>query len=276
MEIQSLFVLLSIVVHLTLAVVQCFLFSDSKYLQKFYLRKYFENSDALEVLKLLLTNYGAYHALVALIGIIGQFIESYHLIQGVMVIFLTNGLSIIWNRNQSPLSYFIAFIQFFPSLMALLLPSHLDSIHEQQLIDFPLPALLLPATFHLLFFVFESLLFTRFHFIQKLFLGKFSKSPEAVMIGGEYFFDQGLYNLKLALLTLSGLFVTKSPSVVISTLLVYVGAGIVLLISSPRLWKGFLTQAGPALYGLYLLAPHAEVIYYELLRSIFSEDDEDH
>jgi putative membrane protein len=275
MDLQVLFVLLSIVTHLSLALAQSVLFSDSKTLQKYYLGKYFENSDAYEVMKLLMVNYGAYHALVALIAIIGQFIESYYLIQGVMIIFLTNGLSILWNPKKSSLALLIALIQFVPPLLALILPSHLDPNHEQP-VDFPTPFILLPALLHILFFVIESLLFSSLSFIPKLFLGKYSKSKEALEIGKVYFFDQGLYNLKLALLTLSGLFVTKSPSVVILTLVVYFLAGVVLIVSSPRLWKGFIIQSLPALYALYLMAGHAEGIYYDLLRSIYSEDDEDH
>lgn len=274
MDYQSYLFLFSITFHLFLSFLYCYLFPNYLSIQKYFLGKDYENIEVLSVMKLLFFNYGAYHGLLSMIGMIGQFIESYHLTQGVLVIFLSHGFSYLWN-NSTKYSLLIALLQIIPAAIALYLPSHLQS-HQEDTIDFPVIPVLIPAVLHIVFFIVESVLFSKVSIIQKIFLGKSSKTKEAVKYASEYFFDQGLYNLKLALLTLYGLYIVKSPAIVISTLFVYFAAGVVLIYSSPRLWKGFVVQSLPALYALYLLADHAEIIYYELLRSIYTEDDEDH
>jgi uncharacterized membrane protein len=272
MNLQSIFLISAISLHFLLGFIQIYSFPTSKYFQKVYLAQYFESSAALEVVQLLLTNYGAYHFLVALMALLGQFIESYHLTQGILLIFLTNSFSILWN-HQNTFHFIVSFLQFFTALFALLLPSNLAD-HKEETIEFPILIILLPAGLHILFFLMESLFFSKSKLVQKIFLGKFTQSTEAVELAIKYFFDQGLYNLKLAILTLYGLLVVKSPSVVIATLMIYFLAGLVLYSSSPRLWKGFIIQSLPALYGLYLLSDQTEAIYYDLLRSIYSEDDD--
>lgn len=274
MDYQSYLLLFSINFHFFLSLFYCYFFPNSITIQKYFLKKDYENVEVIEVMKLLFFNFGAYHALLALIGMVGQFIESYHLTQGVLAIFLSHGLSYLWN-NSTKYSLLLSLLQIIPSAVALYLPSHLQ-LHPEETIDFPVIPVLIPAILHIVFFLVESILFSKISIVQKVFLGKASKSKEAVKYASQYFFDQGLYNLKLALLTLYGLYIVKSPSIVISTLFVYFAAGVVLIYSSPRLWKGFVVQSLPALYALYLLSDHAEVIYYELLRSIYTEDDEDH
>jgi hypothetical protein len=77
-----------------------------------------------------------------------------------------------------------------------------------------------------------------------------------------------LYNLKLALATCYGLFVVKSPSVVIATLFIYLFAGVVLIYSSPRMWKGFIIQSLPALLGLYLFFGHVEDLFTRFMQCV--------
>lgn len=274
MFLQQGIVLLCAIIHFSLAYIQCNLLTTSKTIQKLYLKQYFESEEALNTIILLMFNYGSYNFLIGLLTIIGQFIESYYLIQATLIIYSLNIISLLWNKTN--FSRFITLLQSIPAIIGLLLPSSVEIEHEKPTDNLPIYAILIPAIFHILFFVAESILFSKVSSVRKVFLGKLSKSKEATEIATEYFFEQGIYNLKLALITLYGLFVTKNVSTVIGMLFAYAGAAFVLIYSSSRMWKGFIIQGLPAIFALYLLRDHIDVIYYNLLRGIYSEDDEDH
>jgi putative membrane protein len=73
-------------------------------------------------------------------------------------------------------------------------------------------------------------------------------------------FNQGFYNLFLALIVVAGMVVLALGHAAVGAGLMVAGAGamvlagIVLLVSSPRLWRAALVQLGPPAVGLFFLA----------------------
>lgn len=108
---------------------------------------------------------------------------------------------------------------------------------------------LIPALIHLYIFVLESVLWGRKR-TNKIF----GIRPEDVAATKPLAFNQGFYNLFLAVAILLGLYLhtgemTRSMG---NTLVIYAlasifAAGLVLLVSKPQLWRGALLQMIPAL-----------------------------
>jgi putative membrane protein len=92
----------------------------------------------------------------------------------------------------------------------------------------------------------ESLLFTN-PFVKRTFLGNAPMTPEVKLFA----FNQGFYNLFLALGAIGGV-IAGNASVTLFSCACIVGAGVVLLVSQPRLWRGGLGQIVPA--GIALVA----------------------
>lgn len=73
-------------------------------------------------------------------------------------------------------------------------------------------------------------------------------------------FNQGFYNLFLALITVAGIMFLIAGADAVGVALIVAGAGsmtlagFVLLASSPRLWRAALVQLGPPAVGLIFLA----------------------
>lgn len=73
-------------------------------------------------------------------------------------------------------------------------------------------------------------------------------------------FNQGFYNLFLALITVAGIIFLVAGADAVGVALIVAGAGsmtlagFVLLASSPRLWRAALVQLGPPAAGLIFLA----------------------
>lgn len=108
----------------------------------------------------------------------------------------------------------------------------------------------LAGALHALFFVMESVLFTR-----PDVYGRFLVTAEQAATLRLAMLNQGFYNLFLAAGCLGGLAQLGRRPVVGQTLVVYtclymVGAGVVLLASEPRLAGAALVQAGPPLAAL--------------------------
>lgn len=99
---------------------------------------------------------------------------------------------------------------------------------------------------HIGVFAMESLLFTR-PAVQRAFLGNESMTPAVKLFA----FNQGFYNLFLALGAIVGVIAGNKPITLFSCACI-VGAGVVLLVSQPRLWRGALGQIVPA--GIALVA----------------------
>lgn len=112
-----------------------------------------------------------------------------------------------------------------------------------------LPAL--PALLHVGFFYLESVAFPRSSKVQRLFLGKDSANAECVKVATVMLFNQGCYNLFLAIATLYGLY-KGDRGVVVVTLWIYVAAAAALLFSSPKKFVGAAAQGVPALLALTL------------------------
>ena len=106
------------------------------------------------------------------------------------------------------------------------------------------------AALHVLFFYLESIAFPTSRKVQVIFLGS-SPTQDKIDATRTFLQNQGFYNLFLALGTLYGL-VSNTASIVRFTLFVYVGAGAVLLATSPRSYRGALMQIIPAFLALCL------------------------
>ena len=109
-------------------------------------------------------------------------------------------------------------------------------------------AAVVAALLHLLFFVFESVLWTR-PAASRLFGPKHDTNATAALFA----LNQGFYNLFLALFTLAALYLRSTPHAVLGTGMLVttcgtmVGAGVVLFVSAPPLRVGALLQALPPL-----------------------------
>lgn len=113
--------------------------------------------------------------------------------------------------------------------------------------------MLVSAILHILFFKIESI-----DFLKPSTLKRFNLTPEEGKMVKVWAFNQGFYNLFLAM----GLFVSivlmhtnlVSESLVLGRfiLLTMVGAGVVLIISAPKSYKAGLIQAIPALIAFIL------------------------
>jgi putative membrane protein len=115
--------------------------------------------------------------------------------------------------------------------------------------------ILLPALIHVYIFVLESLLWggTRTNKV-------FAISEEDARVMKQMAFNQGIYNLMLAAAIVAGFLLTLAPDTAAAgkVLAVYglgsiLVAGVVLLASSPKLWKSALVQIVPATAGLAAL-----------------------
>lgn len=109
----------------------------------------------------------------------------------------------------------------------------------------------LAAVIHIYIFVLESLLWGRPK-INRVF-GVTSQEAENLQL---FAFNQGFYNLFLAVAAFLGIVLSAgSPSVVGETLMIYancsmLGAALVLLYSSPKLIRAVLIQGAPPLLAL--------------------------
>jgi len=104
---------------------------------------------------------------------------------------------------------------------------------------------------HVCAFVMESLLF-RYPRVQRIFLGHDGVPPDVFM----WAFNQGFYNLFLAAGAIGGVIAadaghaTVGRAVALFACACMVGAGIVLVVSDRKLWRGALGQAVPPLVAL--------------------------
>jgi len=110
---------------------------------------------------------------------------------------------------------------------------------------------IIAGLFHLAAFAMESLLFRRPQ-VQRLFLPRADASPEVVLFA----FNQGFYNLFLAAGAIGGVIAADTGHagggrpVTLFACACMVGAGIVLVVSDRKLWRGALGQAVPPLVAL--------------------------
>lgn len=114
---------------------------------------------------------------------------------------------------------------------------------------------LLPAIVHIYIFVLESLLWGKKRTNKVFGLSELDAQATRLMA-----FNQGFYNLFLAIALCLGLYLYDMNISVVAgkTLIVYglvsiIGAGLVLFISSPKLWRGAMIQILPALIGAFSL-----------------------
>ena len=104
--------------------------------------------------------------------------------------------------------------------------------------------------FHVWAFLLESLLFRR-PAVQRLFLGRTVSSDVYL-----WAFNQGFYNLFLAAGAIGGVIAVHAGSpvagraVALFACACMMGAGVVLVVSERRLWRGALGQAVPPLVAL--------------------------
>ncbi|MEA5454728.1 DUF1304 domain-containing protein [Sinomonas sp. JGH33] len=111
------------------------------------------------------------------------------------------------------------------------------------------------ALIHVYIFALESVLWT-----GQRARSVFGLSPEQAATTKELAFNQGFYNLFLALITGLGIVLTAVGSTAVGATLVFAGAGsmvaagLVLLISSPSKWSAAVTQLAAPLLAVVLLA----------------------
>ena len=107
--------------------------------------------------------------------------------------------------------------------------------------------LLLPALIHVYIFVLESLLWGRPR-TNKVF----GLRPEEVASTKLLAFNQGFYNLFLAVAIFVGIFL-ENQTLIVYGLLSIIAAGVVLVVSKRKLWRAALIQMVPALAALIVL-----------------------
>jgi putative membrane protein len=113
-------------------------------------------------------------------------------------------------------------------------------------------AALLAAAIHVWFFVLESIVFARPTVAARFGL----KTPEQIAMVRPMAFNQGFYNLFLAVGIVAGIAqiaagaTVAGRSIVLFACLCMVWAGIVLLVTSPRLRQAALVQLGPPLVAI--------------------------
>ena len=113
----------------------------------------------------------------------------------------------------------------------------------------------LAALLHVYIFVLESLLWT-----TPRARSTFGNTPGEAEATKELAFNQGFYNLFLAIVTIIGVVLVASGSTAVGAALVVVGTGsmvaaaLVLLLSSPGKRRAALTQMAPGLLALIALA----------------------
>lgn len=108
------------------------------------------------------------------------------------------------------------------------------------------------ALLHCFFFYLESVAFASSRSVQQVFLGREAASvPGTVKAATTLLFNQGCYNLFLAAGTAYGV-VFEQRVLVQFTLVFYVAAGVALVLSAPRAWRGALAQMGPAALAWWL------------------------
>jgi putative membrane protein len=112
--------------------------------------------------------------------------------------------------------------------------------------------ILLPALIHIYIFVLESLLWGRARTNKVFGIGE-----EDARVTKPMAFNQGVYNLMLAAAIVTGFLLSLANDTAVAgkVLAVYglasiLVAGVVLLASSPKLWKSALIQIVPATAGL--------------------------
>ena len=115
-----------------------------------------------------------------------------------------------------------------------------------------LPFLVLAGVIHFYIFVLESLFWGR----PKTNL-VFGLTPEGAEQNRLFAFNQGFYNLFLAVGEITGVCLLRSQPAVGATLIVFsscsmLGAAFVLLVSQPKLIRAVLVQGLPPLLGLVL------------------------
>ncbi|WP_117214395.1 DUF1304 domain-containing protein [Allorhizocola rhizosphaerae] len=99
---------------------------------------------------------------------------------------------------------------------------------------------------HIGIFLLESVLFTRPN-VSRAFSGGAPVTPQL----RTFAFNQGFYNLFLAVGAIGGV-IANNPAIALFSCACMLGAGVVLLASQARLWRGALAQILPA--GAALLA----------------------
>lgn len=101
---------------------------------------------------------------------------------------------------------------------------------------------------HVVFFLFESVLFSRPK-IQK----RFNVEPSAAEAVRPWAYNQGFYNLFLAIAVFAGIF-TKNNTMVMVPCACMVGAGVVLATTNKRMLRAAAMQALPPLVALISIA----------------------
>jgi len=103
--------------------------------------------------------------------------------------------------------------------------------------------IVIAGAIHVAVFLMESVLFSR-PAVQRTFLGKAPSSPQLNLFA----FNQGFYNLFLAIGSIGGVIVggTGGRAVALFCCGSMVAAGVVLVASQRRLWRGALLQIVPA------------------------------
>jgi putative membrane protein len=108
------------------------------------------------------------------------------------------------------------------------------------------------ALVHVWVFVMESLLFRRQPWVQRIFLGHDNAAPDIFL----WALNQGFYNLFLAAGAIGGVIAAHAGSATAGRALTLyacafmAAAGVVLVVSAPRLWRGALVQSVPPLVAL--------------------------
>jgi putative membrane protein len=132
--------------------------------------------------------------------------------------------------------------------------THLGGCYMGMILWIMIMAAGLAALVHVFSFLMESVFWTK-----PAVMKTFRQNEESVKTTKLLAFNQGFYNLFLAIGTIVGLCLVLNNrlntglTIIASTCSIMLGAGIVLLISSPRMLRGALIQGIPPLIFLVLL-----------------------
>lgn len=240
---------MSIAIRLHTALNSSIKFSRSEKIQRFFIGDLRRSGEAIVASKLILLNYSGYDLFWSANMIYATYFGENCLLRVLLYICICNEVSICYSYpfKWSARLLTKACLVWSLSWTALWL---LPRASRDESATLPSVAVLIPSILHCLFCGLESFAFPRMKSVQKMFLGKKLATDDAIAATIPMFFNQGMYNLFLALGSFYGYFVMRNVALVESFLIIYSSASFLLMYSNSKAVGGAFIQGGPALAAL--------------------------